>query len=264
MDIKDPLTKQELLIYNSLKDIKTVFTNKEIQDIFQEYKAQRINEILFSLNKKNYLINLEKSKYILNEAYSIEDLFKLSYLVNYNGYIAFSSALYYYGLIDYEPFTIFVINSKKSKELTINNYVFKYINLKKELINNFKYKNGFYISTLEKTIFDCFYKLQYSGGYSVISKAIYESYKKIDWNKLIEIYKKLASSRQHQITGYILSILIEKTNIKIQKKIINYFLNKDKSRTYLSNNYSKNNFKYITTWKLKDNIGINKILSWWY
>ena len=121
MTIKNPLTKQELLIYNSLKGIKTVFTNKEIQNIFQEYKVQRINEILFSLNKKNYLINLEKSKYILNDVYSIEDLFKLSYLVNYNGYIAFSSALYYYGLIDYEPFTIFIINNKKSKELIINN-----------------------------------------------------------------------------------------------------------------------------------------------
>jgi predicted transcriptional regulator of viral defense system len=261
---KNPLTKKEFIIYDTIKSTRSLITNREIKDLFPLYKNQSINEILSSLIKKKYLINIERSKYIINKSYSLEELFSIATSINY-GYIAFSSALYYYGLIDYEPFTIFIVNSKKSKSYTLNdNYVVKYINIKSKLVCYTENKNGFYVSTLEKTIFDCFYNVSYSGGYSCISKAIFDCNNKIDWNMLLDIYNKFASNRQCQITGYILDILVETAKIKIPKKVISNFLNKVKSRTYLSNNYDKSNYKYISKWKLKDNIGKSKILSWWY
>ena len=87
--------------------------------------------------------------------------------------------------------------------------------------------------------------------------------KSINWNLFINIYKKHASLRQHQITGHILEILSTETNIKISSKVINYFLNKQKSKTYISNELNKK-FKYVSKWKLKDNVGKENILSWRY
>jgi predicted transcriptional regulator of viral defense system len=261
MDIKNPLTKKEIEIINTLKDITTIITNKSLQEVFPEYNNQKINAIVTSLYKKKYLIKIRRANYILSKEYTIDQIFEIACKIH-SGYIGLSSALYYYKAIDYEPFTIYVINNKISRKININNYTIKYINLKK-ITTFFKFQKTFFISSLEKTIFDCFYMPKYSGGFSVISKAIYETQKEIDWNLFIKIYEKHASLRQHQITGYVLDILDKDTDFKIPLKVINYFKNKSKSKTYISNSFTLK-FKYVAKWQLKDNVGKENILSWWY
>lgn len=49
---------------------------------------------------------------VINNPYKIA-------LSMFNGYIGFSSALRVYGLLDYEPFTIFVVAKKRSSEKRI-------------------------------------------------------------------------------------------------------------------------------------------------
>jgi predicted transcriptional regulator of viral defense system len=260
MQIKNYLTKKEQLIYNYLKNINIVIENKDLKDCFNDLDFKDISYILNSLYKKGYLYKINRSRFAVIKDRNIKDLFKLATSI-YSGYISLSSALYYYGLLDYNIYTIYIINTKKSKEINLGEYTLKYINITKK--NNYvKNKDGFYISTIEKTIFDCFYKIEYAGGYSLLSKAIYEGYTKIDWTKFLEIYNKYASKRQHQITGYILELLITNCNIKIPKKVITYFKNKNKSKTKLLN--IKNKSKYIKKWEIEDNLGKDKILSWWY
>jgi predicted transcriptional regulator of viral defense system len=259
MQIKNHLSKKELEIYTTLKENKNIFNTKEIQAIYPDKNKEQINIILKKLIDKNYLLRIQKGDYIVNKAYNFKELQKIAITYNF-GYVAYSTALYNYGLIDYLPETIFIATKNKSKEITINQTTIKYINTKQ--FNNYKIIDQVPISILEKTIIDCLQKIEYSGGFSVISKAIYECAKKIDWNLFIEINKNIKSKRQKQITGYILEIIKKKTNAKIPYKTINYFQNQEKSKTYLLNNKIKTS-KYISKWKIKDNYGEKNIISWW-
>jgi predicted transcriptional regulator of viral defense system len=259
MENKNHLTKTELEIYTTIKEIKDIITTKEIQDVYPEYTKNKVNIILKNLVDKKYLLRLNKSKYIINKEYLLEEIQKIAINFNY-GYISYSTALYNYKLIDYIPETIFITTKNKSKEIIINKKIIKYIHTKQ--FNNYIKKEEILISTLEKTIIDCFYKIEYAGGYSTLTKAIYHAQDQLDWNKFINIYKTIKSKRQKQITGYILELLKNNTDFKIPSKIINFFKNQEKSKTYLINTKNKKS-KYLKDWKIKDNYGKKNILSWW-
>jgi len=259
MQKENYLTFQEQKLYEVIKDTKTAFSTSEINDLFHEFKKQRINELLLSLKQKNKINQLRKGVYEVNTFKTNLELFKTALSI-YPGYISYLSALRYYNLIDYEPTTIFISTVNKSKELTNGSFVFKYINQKN--YSDYISKEGIYVSTLEKTIFDCFNKPQYSGNYAVLTKAIYDSINQIDWNKFRNIYTKYASSRQFQITGYILELLKTRTSCEIPKNIVDFLNNKKKSKVKLINNNTKS--IYIKEWLLQDNLGEKEILSWWF
>jgi len=179
-------------------------------------------------------------------------------LALFKGYIGFSSALRIYNLLDYEPFTIFIVTETKSMKRSIGEYTFKSVAMGKRATGITYYK-GIYISTTAKTFFDCFYKPQYSGGYSTITKALYDA--KLDWNEFI-VYFKLASSSLCQRTGYILELLKNETD-KIPEDILDYFRKRVKNNTKLIPS-GKSRGQYIKEWMVLDNLGKENILSWWY
>lgn len=259
MKNKNYLTFQENELYDIIKDAKTSFSTNDICEMFPNIKKQRINELLLSLKRKKYINQLKKGLYESNHLKTNLEIFKTALSI-YPGYISHLSALRYYDLLDYEPTTIFISTKNRSKELTNGSFVFKYINQKN--YSDYVSKDQIFVSTLEKTIFDCFFKPQFAGNYSVITKAIYDSSKQIDWNYLKEIYNKYASNRQFQITGYILELLKKRTKSNIPKEIIDFFRSKKKSKVKLINNNTKS--IYIKEWLLQDNLGEKEILSWWF
>lgn len=259
MENKNHLSKNELEIYTTLKDSSSLFTTKEIQQVYPDLSTDKVNKILKNLVDKKYLQRINKGTYILKKECSFKEIQKIAITYNF-GYIAYSTALYNYGLIDYLPETIFIATNNKSKEIKINETTIKYINIKN--FNNYIIKEEIPISTLEKTILDCFSKIEYAGGYSTLSKAIYEINDKINWDQFIELNKKIKSKRQKQITGYILDLINKETNIKIPLKVITFFKNQEKSKTYLFNSKQRKS-KYLSDWKIKDNFGKKNIISWW-
>ena len=75
------------------------------------------------------------------------------------GYLGLSSALRYYHLLEYEDFTIFIMTKhfQQKVELQGTQYTVNFIPLK-EYFHGFEKKEDFYISSLEKTLFDCLLK----------------------------------------------------------------------------------------------------------
>ncbi|WP_456321319.1 type IV toxin-antitoxin system AbiEi family antitoxin domain-containing protein, partial [Palaeococcus sp. (in: euryarchaeotes)] len=100
-------TEQELMSILKSADVLTI---QEIKELFPELSEDMIKKVLSSLVKKGYLYRLKRGLYLVNEEPG-KPLIKNPYqiaLMLFPGYIAFSSALRLYGLIEYEPFTIFV------------------------------------------------------------------------------------------------------------------------------------------------------------
>lgn len=248
------------MIFNAISSVDIVYSN-EIMDIFPDLKPYQVNKVCSSLTSKGYLHRLKKGVYMVQKKPSgspeIKNAYKIA-LALFKGYIGFSSALRLYDLIDYEPFTIFVVTGNISKEKTIGEYTLKYVSMG-DKATGMTYYNGVYVSTTAKTFFDCFYKPQYGGGYSTITKALYDA--DIDWNEFLG-YFRLESSSLCQRTGYVLDILGEATGV-VPTDVLENFKNRIKNNTRLLPSGSSKG-KYIKEWMLLDNLGKENILSWWY
>jgi predicted transcriptional regulator of viral defense system len=260
MHKKNYLSKEEQIIFTILNKTD-IIDNEQIKEIFPHYPSQKINKLCHNLISKGYLHPIKKGIYIINDTSNkkpiISNPFKLAHYIN-KGYIGFSSALRIYDLISYEPFTIFTITKNKSNELTIGNYLFKTVSMGKKATGTTYYKNV-YTSTIEKTIFDCFYKPQYAGGYRELTKAL-TNIKKINWDHVLFYFNNYASSSLFQRTGYILELLKEEENIHPPKHILKEFKKHIKNTTKLIPSRDSKG-KYIKQWKLLDNLGKKTILS---
>ncbi len=254
------LTRQEQMIFNILSHADIIYID-EIRDFFPDLKSYQINNIYHNLSLKGYLHRLKKGVYMVQKKPSDLSIIKNPNnigLALFKGYIGFASALRVYDLLDYEPFTIFVITKNRSIERIIGEYTFKSVAMGNKAIGMTYYK-GIYISTIPKTFFDCFYKPYYGGGYSTILKALYDT--DMDWDELIS-YFKFASCSLCQRTGYVLELLSSITD-KIPNYVLPYFKKRIKNNTKLLPSGEVTG-KYIKEWMVLDNLGEEKIMSWWY
>jgi len=255
------LSKQEQKVFNVVSSIDIAYTY-EIKDLFPNLKSYQINKICSSLSSKGYLYRVKRGIYLVQKKPFDIPIIKNPYktaLALFKGYIGFSSALRIYDLLDYEPFTVFVVTKNTSREKRIGEYTFKSVAMSRKAMGMTYYKD-IYISTIAKTFFDCFYKPQYGGGYSTITKALYDA--KLDRNEFIR-YFELASSSLCQRTGYVLELLKKETDKKFSKEILRCFKKRVKSNTKLLPS-GRSRGKYIKEWKVLDNLGKENILSWWY
>lgn len=262
MNKKIYMSPREQMIFELISTLDMAY-NEEINEVFPCLKPHQINKICSNLSSKGYLHRLKKGIYLVHERPSAFPVIKNPYkiaLALFKGYIGFSSALRVYNLLDYAPFTIFVVTANKSRERQIGEYTFKAVAMGKRAFGLTHY-NGLYISTISKTFFDCFYKPQYCGGYSVITKAINDV--DLDWNEFTR-YFKFASDSLCQRTGYVLELMgLETGKLKEIKDILGILRERVRNNTKLVPS-GKGGGKYIKEWKVLDNIGKENILSWWY
>lgn len=263
MDKKYYLSSSEQTVYELIRhNTNEAVSNSSIKGLFPQFSSAKLNKICSSLIRKGYLFKLSRGRYIIQDGHGkdvqLSNPYKIA-LSLYKGYIGFSSALKLYGLIEYEPFTIYVVTKIKSRTFKLGQYTFKAVSMGKRATGE-TYFNGLYLSTLEKTFFDCFYRPQYA-SYSDLAKALYLN-KGCNWEQLIEYFQRFASDSLCQRSGYILSILKKETNAKIPKGAIGYLAGriKHKSRLIPKNNSTG---EYCSEWKIIDNLGRDNILSWW-
>lgn len=260
MDKNAYLTRREQEIFNAIFSADIIQVG-EIQNLFPQLNSKEINKICSSLSSKGYLYRLKRGTYLVQQRPSTTPVIKNPYRVAtaiFKGYIGFSSALRVYDLLEYEPFTIFVVTDKKSAERKIGEYTLKWVAMG-DKAEGATYYQGLYISTLAKTFFDCFYRPQYGGGYSTITKALYEA--ELDWEEFLSYFKE-ASSSLCQRTGYVLELLNKNTR-KVPQNVIDYFSKRTKNNTKLVPS-GRAKGEYIKKWMLVDNLGKENILSWWY
>ncbi|MBN1455571.1 MAG: hypothetical protein JW945_04910 [Methanomicrobia archaeon] len=260
MDKNIYLRKQEQMVFHALSP-RDIVTTKELEGEFPQVSSAQLNKIVSQLCAKGYLRRLKRGVYLVQETPSkvpyIKNPYKVA-LALYNGYIGFSSALRIYQLLDYEPFTIFVVTVNKSREKKIGDYTVKAVAMGKRAVG-ITFHEGIYISTLAKTFFDCFYKPQYCGGYSAITKALYDV--ELDWDEFLTYFVAFASNSLWQRTGYVLALLKEETGKLIPG--LERFRRHVKTNTKLVPSGTSSG-RYNKGWMVLDNLGEENILSWWY
>lgn len=234
----------------------------EIQDIFPHIAKRSLINTVSGLNKKGYLYRLKNGLYLVTpeRALMIRDPLTIAVQI-YPGYIGFGTALRCYDLMEYVPFDIFIVTNRKSRTKVLGEYTFRYVSMGRRATGA-QVVNDIWVSNLEKTFFDCFYKPQYAGGYEIITKALYEK-TEMDWSRFMFYLKEFASNALCQRIGYILFLLTSETKFSLSNDIENYLRSMVHSPTRLIPNGPPHG-KYSKDWKLLDNVGKNRILGWWF
>ncbi len=217
--------------------------------------------VVHNLVKKEYFQRIKKGVYIAKkpDGSSLQDALLLAQNL-FNGYLAFSSALYIHKLSEELPFTIFVATNSQSREKQFGNYIVKSAALGNRLLGTTKIE-GYVTSTIPKTIYDCFHLPQYAGGYANILKAVFTAkMTEKQWKEFMQYVAKFEHFAFCQRVGYMLSLLKKETKINMPDFVLSYMKSKIKYNINLGEGKGLN----IKDWKLEDSIGKEKLLSWWY
>lgn len=251
------LTPKEQEIYESVK-VAEVISHDEITNLFP--KEKWINRTIHGLISKGRLKAIRRGLYFIGgEDGTMKNPYAVSLRI-FRGYVGLSSALKLHGLLDYEPFTVFVITNNRSERRTIGSYSFRAVSFGDRATGE-EFREGVYVSTVAKTFFDCFFKPSYT-GYGEITKALYQL-PEMDWNEFRRYFVRFASPSLSQRTGYVLDVMKRETGKDIPERIISYFRGRIKTKTRLLPSYRKVG-NYSSEWKVMDNLGKKNFLSWWY
>ncbi len=197
------LSPNEQHVLDIAKDAETIITEDLIQAT-EGMHPQVVRNTLSSLVKKGHLFRAKRGIYLrCEEPFSpvIDNPPRLA-LAMFRGYIAFASALQHYELLEYESFTVFVATRNKSGSRDIGEYRIQAVAMGNKA-RGMVYNRDVYVSTLEKTIFDCIYKPVHAGGYPLVARAISES--KPNWKQVMRWFDLLGSQSLRQRGGYVLA-----------------------------------------------------------
>ncbi|NIP44027.1 MAG: hypothetical protein GWN76_21365, partial [candidate division Zixibacteria bacterium] len=159
------LSPVEQMLLDVAVDMEPIFT-RDLIDAMPDINPQGIRNTLSSLARKGRISRVKRGVYIRSEGRGkpiIEKPFRLA-LAIFPGYIAFGSALTHWDLIEYESFTVFIGTRSRSGSLELGEYTFRAISMGRRA-QGMVFEGGLYVSTLEKTLFDCLYKPHHAGGY---------------------------------------------------------------------------------------------------
>lgn len=125
--------------------------------------------------RQGLLVRLKKNLYVLREVWnaaSKEDKFRLANLGQSPSYISLMTALDYYEITTQVQRDFFEsVAVRRTKEIQVNGFVFRYSKIDERLFIAFKKENGFFIARPEKALIDAFYLMSY-GRYALDISAL--------------------------------------------------------------------------------------------
>jgi len=190
-------------------------------------KESSLRELLSDMTRRGLLMRVKRGLYHIIPYEKAPETFMpdwhllAEHLVNNNDYyIGYYSALQIHNLITQPSLKEQIVVSKQVRPVTIDvkDVTFQFIYHNKQhffgankiWIDNF---NKVLCSDLEKTIIDCLFKPDYSGGIVEIALAIYVSRYKLKYDTLLEYAIKFNSQAVIKRLGFLLEVLKIKTNI---------------------------------------------------
>ena len=148
-----------------------IFDLKMIRDAHR-LSDNEISQALRTLTKSGIIIKLEQGKYIKK---GFHDEFVIGNFLAPDGGIAYWSALNSHGLTEQFPNVVYVQTAKRSGLFIYNNLRYKFVKVNKRKLvgyNKQGYGNHSYrITSIEKTLVDCFDLPQHAGWYQEIIKS---------------------------------------------------------------------------------------------
>jgi predicted transcriptional regulator of viral defense system len=225
-NVRAGLTRNESLLLSSLSEKgKTIFRIEDVvNELMCSYKYAKV--LANNLTKKKWVINLRRGVYLIvplsagvSAHYTEHEFVIASHLVS-PYYIAYWSALNFYGFTEQTPFTVFVATTKRTKNREVLNTKYNFITLSKRKFFGFEptavstYKVN--ISDREKTLADALDHPEYCGGISEAAKSLWNAKEKVSMEKIVSYAERMRNTAIVKRLGY----LLESLNINVDSEIL--------------------------------------------
>lgn len=241
-------------IMNLLFDNDIFYFQPKQLSALLEINIGRTYDIIQRLKNSEVVIEVENGKYLVtgyDKKRVLSNPFYIATNIIVPSYISYWSVLNYYGFTEQAPRFVLVATTKQKKDMHFENYIFKYVQIKrdklygykKELIDEFPT----FIAEPEKAIIDSIDLLNYAGGIKEISKIIDNALDSIDKRKLVEYAIRFPSKSMISRLGYLFNM----------KGIELKGLQKFKSKSFVLLNPKK---KKSRKWNKKWNVNVNEEL----
>jgi predicted transcriptional regulator of viral defense system len=209
------------LILTLEEEGKKIFSTADAYRILKSSRDS-VNTALYRLRMKGRIEEIERGKYLLIPAKAgyrgkwAEVPFVIASKIVEPYYIGFASALNYWGMTEQVPSTVFVVTTKRKRNLEYGSVKFKFVTFSnrrffgivEEEIGDEKFR----ISSKEKTIADGLIYPKYCGGLDEVVKGIWESQDEIDFMKVMDYSNEMKNESAKRRLLYILDMLgIKKT-----------------------------------------------------
>lgn len=235
---------------------------------------QRAKNLLVALNRHGVIFRLGKGKYAVlppdvlyqRKSYTADPYVVIDSLMHgLEYYVAYSSAAHLHGIITQLPFTVFVATLNQRRPISLGKTEIRYITIKKRRLFGTEKKDYFgsllVVSDLERTIVDCFDRLDLIGGVDEAGRITAESLDKLDFGRLADYAKRMEKKVLVQRLGFVLEKL-HGAGYKIHENTLNRLerMVEDKF-TYPLDPKVKRKGKLSYRWRIYENVDC---LRWHY
>ncbi len=251
--------KSSRLLSELAENNKTIFTVDDAVKILKEKKSS-VTKLLHDLTRNKWLFRLSRGKYLILplEAGVKPEFTEHEFIIASNlikpYYISYWSALNYYGFTEQVSKTVFVVTTRRKREMNLLGLKIKFATIKENKFFGFKKisinNHPVNIAEKEKVIVDCLDLPRNCGGITEVIKAIDSAREELDFKKLEDYAKKMKNQAIINRLGYILELLDIKTNLTPSKHYV--FLDP----------LIKKKLGYNAKWKIIENIPKTDLLSW--
>jgi predicted transcriptional regulator of viral defense system len=126
-------------------------------------------------------------------------------------YVGLWSALNYWGLTENVPRTVFVVTTKRKRDLEYGPTRFEFVTIaKKRFFGSLEARLGdkaFAVSSREKTVVDCLYMPKYCGGLDEVAKALWRGKKDMNFDKLVSLTRRFGVTVVERRLAFMLDLL---------------------------------------------------------
>jgi predicted transcriptional regulator of viral defense system len=228
-DVRGGLSRNESLLLAALSERgKSIF---KIEDIVAELKCsyEYAKVLAHSLTKKKWVIALKRGVYLIvplsagvKSRYTEHEFVIASHLAS-PYYIAYWSALNFYGFTEQTPFTVFVATPRRVKSREVLNVKIKFITLNQRKFFGFEptvvsaYKIN--VSDREKTLADALDHPEYCGGMFEVSKSLWNAKKEVSIEKVAVYAERMGNAAIVKRLGYLLEGLDVDVDLEVLSKL---------------------------------------------
>ena len=248
---------------------KEFFTLKEASEILSHKENATVRKLLSDMTKRGVIMRIKEGLYhrIPYEQHPDQyfpnwHLTAEAMMQTQEYYIGFYSALDIHDLITQPSMVEQVVTYEqvKPKVQHVKNTRFEFITLSKKRF--FGYKKHWiddfhkvYCSDPEKTFLDCFYKPEYAGGITEITKALHKSREKLQPARFQEYLEKFDTQAVYKRIGFIIH------QLGLFPELQDFIIGKiTSSYTPLDPTLDKHG-RYDSRWGIIDNLDIKTVLD---
>lgn len=268
-DIRIGISDRETILLSTLsKENKTII---DFEDISRVLKVSYIyaRKIAERLHKKKWLLPISRGKYLVvplsagvNSEYTEHEFIIASYFTK-NYYIAYWSALNYYGYTEQTPFTVFVATTSRiwKPNMKVHDVNYKFVTIEKSkffgITNIFVNNHNVMISNKSKTIADALDHPEFCGGIAEVTKCIWNARKEISFMDIINYARMMKNTTIIKRLGYLSDVL------KIEIPTVEYVKMQDSIKVgrSLLDPHSTIHGRSHLKWNLIVNVPLNVLLE---